>query len=287
MLHTRMIGTTGKLHDEVDALSESAIEAGVRASIDKINRVFLVRISRCRSEARTAIRAITVPFAKHMYWASTESAKEVERIARKAKETFDLLVSEFISKWDSDVIPEARKRMGEYFCETDYPHRSRLREYFGFDLLCFNLEQSTAMKQSAEALTRRVEEFKQEATDVLKGRFVDLISTITERLKPMPGRSGNVERMKLGESAVQGLNDFLEYANSLNLTGDKVLTEQIERVKTIVDSDNLQRASDYIHSSRKWKDKVGAEFQAAVDTLTFVPASRNARKVRKAKGAKK
>lgn len=148
------------------------------------------------------------------------------------------LLNDFEARYPA-IIEAAKERLGPLFNETDYPAFHVIRG--GYDTSYKFI--SNTVPEEIEKVSREIYEQEQARIlnlcegeigfiqTTLRERFLDLVSHFQERLTP--GADGKVKRFH--GSNVEHIKDFVKTFAQMNLTGDVVLDELVQKAGALVE----------------------------------------------------
>lgn len=224
------------------AQTDAAKRAGLKTTKQIISPEFIKPINSAVNEARAAVIRVSQPFKflGGVYWTSLGLVDGITERWNQNYEMWERAVDVFISKYESEVIPEARDRLGEFYDRNDYPDVRNLRRYFKLRLAKFNLTGSSVAHAEGD-LRDILTEFKHEASVHLRDGLTELLEHMVERLTPEIDENGQRRRKIFRDSLVTNLHDFLDTFHHLNIGNDEDLRQHVEQVRNMLDQNRLDR----------------------------------------------
>lgn len=235
-----MIGTSIRVSE--DALTEEARAAGVKANKDIIAARYVEPIRKAGEGLRKAIKVKCIPrstVGAGIYWTSNDMIPDIEDIWTREHPKFVSAVTTFIRKWP-EIVDDARRRLGEWFSERDYPSEGTLRRHFDARLRRFNIVGSSA-HGSSQDVREMVEEFQRDVTAYMRETFGEFVNWLTRILTPTADESGQMKRPQFKASKLENFHEFLNTFQRLNVANDDQLAAQVARVRGLLDANNIDR----------------------------------------------
>jgi hypothetical protein len=140
-----------------------------------------------------------------------------------------------------DIIEEARGRLGDLFCEGDYP--KSWADLFGIEFRLVSIEPpSYLMRVSPKAYQAELDKMladvrtaSAEFTSQCYQELGTMVEQLVEVLKPGPDGT----RKRFHGSRLSNLLEFFDRAQALNIAEDPQMTDLISRAKEIVGGLNI------------------------------------------------
>lgn len=231
-----------RITDEVNRQHGAQRDAG------NYNKLLLAKacfadIDQTTNDSRTLFLIMTMP------WLDSGTrvlpSMKYDEFAKRFNELeaqFDAAADVFAENYPR-YIEEAKARLNGMFQEADYPHPSRVRGMFAFNvgiMPCPNVEDfrvSLAKEQLDDLrsdLEVKLNEALQSAMKDPVNRVITAVGHMVERLnayKPSGGKKGQRTEGWFRDSLVTNLKDLVDLLPAFNLTGDVAMTELTQRIE--------------------------------------------------------
>jgi hypothetical protein len=236
----------------------------VRGTKYLVDRDTLKPIEQARNSARGYLRFHSLPFPVTGICFIPKTM--VERIDAKLnlyKEEFNRNVWGFVAQYEN-AKTIARLNLNGLFSAEDYPEDVASTFDFSWQFFAMtapgkmSILNRELLKREEERFVRMMTEFRENAVNVLRLRFSEMVDRIVDRL------SGEEKRFK--NSTIGNLNEFLETFNHLNINNDVELQNEVNRCKEIlagVDPNLLRSDMEF----RKGVAKKMTEVQVQVEAM--------------------
>jgi hypothetical protein len=247
-----------------------------RVQKDLVNRDELRECRQIATEAAGILKEKALPF--QIRGVSFIPCGLVAQVSHRL-ETLGLLfgraADRFALRYET-MISESRARLGDAWRADDYPSNIRDRFAWGFRLFSVSAPGALssidpALYERAQADFRRdIQDFRADATAILRERFAETVSHLAERLTPAADGTRKIFR----DSAVGNLKEFLTDFEALNISNDQELKAQVERTRAILSGvapDHL-RGGDYL--ARRVAESLTQVQQATEGLLENAPKRR-------------
>ena len=240
---SKKVGTTSVDLGETD-------QSLFRISKDLVERSTLKPIRQASSKAAEVLHNRALPFnIRGVYYIPNSLILEVTDQIRDWETKFWQQVDQFCESYQT-YREEARLRLNGHFREEDYPSLEKIRQKFAWNLqmMAFSAPESLQTespemyREANRRFQQEIDQFKESSVALLRSKFSELVSHIVERLTP--DEEGN--RKIFRNSMIGNLQDFLNDFEALNLTNDQDLSEQVNRVRGMVEGigpDDLRLSS--------------------------------------------
>jgi hypothetical protein len=177
-----------------------------------------------------------------------------------------VLVETFVEAYPSLKV-KAKEQLKDLYVEDEYPSIDELREKFRFEwsMLSFSTPkhlQSIDPELYESELQKERESIKiatEEITAVMRGTLLEMVQHLQERLTPGPDGKAKIIR----ESAVAKMNEFLDTFENRNVTDDKELATEVQKVRSLLGGTTAQA----LRTSEEWKEKIRNGMQNVSESL--------------------
>lgn len=191
--------------------------------------------------------------------------KEMDRL----KTGYQALVDTFIATYDTQLVQQARLRLGTLYDPEDYPQGFELRDKFGVEIDIANVPDASDFRvEVGDAERKRIQE---EMTAKLTKRQTDAMNSawqrVRERVELIHLRL-SADKAVVHESLIDGARDLLEVLPGLNVTDDPKLADVAEQI-----TNNLLVDIWTLRNSKRARLEVAQKAQAI---LKLIPAAGNA-----------
>jgi hypothetical protein len=238
-LSVSMWGASKKLGtDEVD-VGEDADPTLFSTNMALIDKAALKPIRSIANEGTVAIKVKALPFdLRSISFVPNGLVAGLVEELDGLKTRYWQAVDGFLASYASHK-EQARAKLGEHFDETHYPSVAEMRGRFDWRVRVVSMESPQHMAavdprifaQIQREFQAEMAEFRQTAMDTLRGRFVEMVAHLAERLTP--GADGKAKTFK--DASVNHLQDFLRDFESLNIADDQTLKREVERMRGLLD----------------------------------------------------
>lgn len=149
----------------------------------------------------------------------------------KLRSEYDDLIDTFISRYESELVPGARARLGTMYNPEDYPPSSELRRKFSvdFDIMPvpsgndFRVEiDETERQRIQDEISDRLEQRQKEAMAAAWDRVRECVSTIYDRT--------SAEKPRIHNSLMDNAQELVRLLPGLNVANDPALTAITEAI---------------------------------------------------------
>ena len=204
----------------------------IRGTKYLVEREVLKPVEQIRNGARGYLRIHSLPFQiKGITFVPKGMVDEIDAKLRTFQEDFNLKVDDFVAQYEAAKII-ARIKLNGLFDEMDYP--CDIGAPFHFSWQFFAMSSPGKMSILNPEIQRREEqrfvqmmtEFRENAVEVLRMRFSEMVTRIVDRL------SGEEKRFK--NTTVTNIQEFLNSFDQLNINNDEELKREVDRVRQIL-----------------------------------------------------
>lgn len=247
---------SARKHDP-DASEEIAVRHGAQADAGRYHKVLLPKqalaeIHKIVNEARHEHYFITLPWDDNgyrvlpaaMYMNHTD---RMRALSNRFATSVDVLAQQF-----SQLVDQARLRLGSLFRQEDYPLPAELRAKFGFETKVmplpdagdFRVTLGDAEKDRIKRqITAAVEASLQVGTRALWQRLYEAVTQMSQRLSAYKVTEEGVEH-PFRDSIVTNMVRLVDVLPKLNVTHDPELERLAEQVRTslLVDPTELRKS---------------------------------------------
>jgi len=219
-----------------------------RVNKDLIAKQVLKPIRQQAQKANEILHNRALPFnIRGVYYIPTANIQSALDSIEGYKARFWEKVNEFCNQYEV-YREEARLRLNGHFKESDYPEPDKIRDKFGWEMQMMQFAAPSRLQfVSPEMYQRamvdfhaRIEEFRENSVGLLREKFRELVQHMQERLTP--GADG--QRKIFRDSMVSNLREFIADFQSLNITNDTDLGEQVRRVGQLMEGVEPQQLRD-------------------------------------------
>lgn len=159
----------------------------------------------------------------------------------KIKAEFEGLVDEFIAKYP-DLKEDAVSRLGTMFNEGDYPPTGFIKDKFAIRFSFMPVPDSDDLRITIEQ--EELDKIKADIQGELNGRVENSVNELIKRIKEAVGHMADKLSEPKGifrDSLVTNVCELVDVIPLLNFTGDKHITELVDKLKTLcVDAEQLR-----------------------------------------------
>jgi hypothetical protein len=153
--------------------------------------------------------------------------QEMDRL----KTQYTALVDTFIATYDTQLVQQARTRLGTLYDPEDYPLGHELRSKFGVEIDIANVPDASDFRvEVGDAERKRIQE---EMTAKLTKRQTDAMNSawqrVRERVELIHTRL-SADKAVVHESLIDGARELLEVLPGLNVTDDPKLADVAEQI---------------------------------------------------------
>ena len=279
---------SARKHDP-EASEEIASRHGARPDAGRYHKVLLPKealneIQQIVSEARQEHYFVTLPWSDDGFRVLPAAAyfdhrAKMRALANRFYPAVDSLVNRF-----TQLIEDARVRLGGLFREADYPHPKELRSRFAFETSVLPLPDAgdfrvTLGDEERERVKRQitatVEASLQMASRELWQRLYDAVHHMAERLSKYKATEEGVEH-PFRDTVVTNLVKLVEVLPKLNVTHDPELERLAAEVRCslLVDPKEL-RASESVRAETARAAAAIADRMATYMSAYAIPETSN------------
>jgi hypothetical protein len=263
---------SARKHDK-DASEEIATRHGAQTDAGRYHKILLPKaalaeIQKIVSEARQEHYFMTLPWDDNGYRVLPAAVylDHVEKM-RALSNRFTAAVEAMTGQF-SQLVEQARIRLGGLFCEQDYPALCELRDKFAFETKVLPLPDAgdfrVAMgKEEQERIKRQitaaVEASLQVGSRELWQRLYEAVSHMADRLTAYKVTEEKVEH-PFRDSIVTNLTKLVDVLPKLNVTNDPELDRLAEQVRAalLVDPNELRKSDTVrIETAKRAADIAG------------------------------
>lgn len=187
----------------------------------------------------------------------TAEAKLVEHKAQREE-----LIAAFVKVYPA-MKAEAQKQLGTLYNESEYPSVDEVRFKFKFSWQYINFGVPGQLqkvnpelyRQEQEKAQLQLQEAASEVVAVMRGTLLELVEHLKERLTP----SADGKKKILKETAVTKLKEFLDTFDIRNVTDDKALALEVQKVRSLLGGTTavaLRNSDEFREKLRKGMDNV-------------------------------
>jgi hypothetical protein len=226
------------------------------------------------------IRSLTikVKLLKGTYFIPTELAEEVFQKLEKDVEHHDTVLVPAFMKAYKTAKAEAKRRLKKLYDERDYPSEDALSKAFYIEHFPLTLSVDGKLEDIDKQLFRKMVErldrtYERAAMDMrmgMRSQLRDMIAHLSERLS---GTTDDGKPKIFRESAIQHINDYIQFFKPKNATDDielARLVEKCQKVMTGVDVEALRDDATFRASMAKEMTTL----KTALDSLVVAAPSR-------------
>ena len=262
MLVSLHIGSwQGTMLDRVvtDAVNESykADKEAGRYNKRLVASKFLKGISSAHSNARSVHKLLTLPWEDDGTRAlCSVGFLNYQKLMKEAKHKVDAEVRQ-LPESRSDIIAEARGRLGKMFDVDDYPSEDDIASKFSFDVEIkpmpdagdFRVELSEEnVKSITKDIERRTNQRLEAAMNDVFGRITEVTQKMSERLREyQPAGDGKKAGNIIRDSLVYNINELAELLPALNVTNDP----RIEQLRKQMVDDLVEHSPEILRADSK------------------------------------
>lgn len=253
-LELSRVNNTARLKSNTDAVKTQIDRKMLHLSVSLFDSKELRECWNFLYALKAKIWAMTVPsfLRGGLYMIKVEGVEEVEALLNQAVEDFKPKVAAFAAVVD-EQREKSKKMLGPAYDPSKFPSQEEVLSAFGIKWNWLSMSTPSSLKQIQKGLfekeAKKAEESLRNAVEeivlMLTVEAKELCEHLVERLTP--GDDGKPKVFR--ESAVSNITDFLSHFNMRAVGTTKELTEQIERMrkllqgvdaKTLRDSDQLK-----------------------------------------------
>lgn len=191
----------------------------------------------------------------------------------------DALIEAFISAYPT-IKEKAKADLGTLYNETEYPLVSEIRQKFTFEWQYINFGTPGQLmqinpelyKQEQEKAAQQLQTATEEITAVMRETLFEMVSHLKDRLTP--GADGKPR--KLYDSAITNIKEFLNTFDLRNVTDDKALAAEVQKVRMLLGGTNIST----LRSSDEWREKIRKGMENVTDSLSGMVEEKTGRKFR-------
>lgn len=202
---------------------------------------------------------------------------QAKLIEHKAERT--TLIVNFIETYPARV-EAAKAALGTLFNSTEYPDVSEVAERFVFDWAYKSFDTPDALKEvDAELYQQQVEQQQaqftaatEEITAVMREALYEMVNHLKERLTPTPDGKNKI----LKESAINNLKEFLDNFDLRNVTNDKALAIEVQKVRSLLGGTTAAS----LRTSDEWREKILKGMSNVTESLGTMVETKSGRKFR-------
>ena len=234
-------------------------------------------VTSVRTQAMTYLKAMSLPYPEPgIRLISQGSLDRIDEKMRCFREELAEAVAALDVRFD-ELKHEARHRLGDLFCESDYP--ASLHGLFEINWDFPSVEPPEYLRRLNPELYQqeceRVRSRFDEAVQMAESAFIDelskLIDHLSERLTG--GEDGKPKIFR--DTAVSNLTEFFERFQRLNIGSNEELDHLVERAQNVVDGVAPQRLRD----SSSLRKQIGAQISAVQSSLDGLLVDRPRRNI--------
>jgi hypothetical protein len=178
------------------ALDPSVMEARFKGKVSEwlsgrkylVNPEALGPVRAVVTRARTFLEKLALPFpVKGLTLVPKEMLTRIDEGLAQIKEEFSAEVAEFVAGFEDERI-EAGNKLGNLFCETDYPIDVRSKFKFEWRFLTLDVPGKSKIlpaevyEREKQKFQTMMEETRELAMTALREEFAGIVSHMTERL---------------------------------------------------------------------------------------------------------
>ena len=240
----------------------------IRGTKYLVEREVLKPIEQIRNSARSFLRDHSLPFPiTGVAFIPKTLIDRMDRQLSQFKENFGMKVEDFLAQYEN-AKTVARIKLNGLYCEEDYPEN--IGTLFNFSWQFFTLSapgrvsiiNPEIMRREEARFLQMMSDFRENAVNVLRIRFSEMVSRIVDRL------SGEEKRFK--NTTITNIQEFLDAFTHLNINNDESLKCEVERVKAIltgVDPGSIRSDSGFRASVAGQMSKVQDSLESMTENL--------------------
>lgn len=188
--------------------------------------------------------------------------------------------SEAFVKVYAKAQADAKKKLGKFYDEDDYPDVKQVREAFYRRVLIFGISVPGELKDEDEnaeifiAATQAMEQTYRESLDqarlVQRQIMHELLSNLKEKLTG--SREGGKPKI-FRDSAIEHVNDFIKFFKPKDITDDKMLGDLVTETKKFMEGVNAEQ----LRSDAEYRKEIAKQVSGvttALDKMMITPATR-------------
>lgn len=205
--------------------------------------------------------------------------QQTEVKLKEHKTERDTLIDAFIAAYPT-IKQEAQKQLGTLYNESEYPSVSEIKDKFRFEWQYINFGipgqlqkvNPELYKQEQEKAAAQLQEAATEVVAVMRGTLYDMVNHLKDRLTP----DGDGKPKILKESAVNKLKEFLDSFDLRNVTDDKALAVEVQKVRSLLGGTTAVA----LRSSDEFREKLRKGMENVTDSLGSMVEVKSGRKFR-------
>jgi hypothetical protein len=268
-------------------ISNSAVEVDADKNLIRVSKKLL------ESKELDAIRSLDGEIRKYIYnhclpgfddgmfFLPYGLVSQVERKLKQFATERAALVEIFLLAYP-ELCRQAEESLRSVYNRADYPTVEEVRAKFTLSWLYLEIGtpgklrgiDSALFEESRESLNQTMRNAAEEAQSMMRGIVLDLVEHLQERLSDDPA-SGKQRIFR--DSAVTNLQEFLRLFDARNITNDRQLAAQVQRLREMVSGVDPQDLRD-LHTVR---DRVRTGMEEVKRQLDGLVVNRTGRKIRK------
>ena len=244
-----------------------------RINKDLVEKSVLKPIRQQAQQAGEILHNRALPFnIRGIYYIPNQNISSVIEKVNSIRDLFWQKVDEFCHHYD-EYRQQAQQRLNGHFREEDYPNSCDIRDKFNWNLQMMQFSSPNRMQFVTEAMyreamdnfNREIQEFRDNSVLLLREKFKGLVDHVMDRLSP--DETGN--RKIFRNSMVDNLKQFIHDFQSLNITNDTQLAEEIHKVSLLVDgvdANSLRNSENLAEHVNQIMGRVQANVDLLIET---------------------
>lgn len=256
-VHCSIIGQKKKDIEATDK-SNSYLQTSANAGHyqkTRISRENIIDVIRARDAATKLHRKMTTPFTSDGWGLiSADLVMDYSKEMGGFKTQFEAAVVDVVNRWDAIVAFE-QKKLGPIFKRSEYPDKSQVADYFGFDheLKPVPDEGHIVIDLEAEVLHDLRKKLRKKNEENLKRSITDMWHRLFEPVNNMADICLNDK--KVFGSLIEKIEEIVTIIPSLNIIDDPNIKSMADEIKNRL----LIHTTGQIRDDRQLKQKIGKE----------------------------
>lgn len=271
------LGNSRKVNDNV--LETDADKALLKVSKTLLDSNELEAIKKADGKMRQFLYNTCLPFDIGVMLLPCGLITNVHNRLNEYKAEREQLVNAFIAAYP-ELCKQAASRLGSLYSTVDYPGADTVKARFVFDWQYVSFGVPGQLKGINAGIFQAEQEkasqiMKAAADDIallMRQTLLDMVSHLKDRLTP--DAEGKTKILR--ESAVKNLQEFLSTFDLRNVTDDKALQEQVNKVKALISGTNAEA----LRNSDVFRDKIASGMSEVSTALSGMVEDKAGRKFR-------
>ncbi len=233
-------------------------------------------VTSVRTQATAYFKGTTLPFPEPgIRLVPQNSLDQIDVRMRRFQDELAEAVANLDSRFD-ELKFEARDRLGDLYCASDYPDTLRGLFEIGWDFP--SVEPPDYLRKLNPELYRqecdRVKNRFDEAVQLAEAAFIDELNKMVEHLSERLAGGENGKPKVFRDSAVENFTEFFQRFKRLNVRSNEELDQVVERARRIVDGVAPQNLRDNESLRQRITSQLAA-VQSSLDGLMVDRPRRN------------